>query len=86
MQRCKYPVKTMNITQSYTGTYSHSKNYNGSPRDYRSTITAALRVEVISMHHLIAVSSVFMELAARGLILYGSSLRHLYRRLALRIM
>ena len=24
----------MNITQSYTGTYSHSKNYNGSPRDY----------------------------------------------------
>ena len=34
MQRCKYPTKTMNITQSYTGTYSHSKNYNGSPRDY----------------------------------------------------
>ncbi len=34
MQRCKYPIKTMNITQSYTGTYSHSKNYNGSPRDY----------------------------------------------------
>ena len=34
MQRCKYPVKVMNITQSYTGTYSHSKNYNGSPRDY----------------------------------------------------
>ena len=34
MQRCKYPVKTMNITQSYTGTYSHSKNYNGRPRDY----------------------------------------------------
>ena len=29
MQRCKYPIKTMNITQSYTGTYSHSKNYNG---------------------------------------------------------
>ena len=21
MQRCKYPTKTMNITQSYTGTY-----------------------------------------------------------------
>ena len=34
MQRCKYPTKTMNIPQSYTGTYSHSKNYNGSPRDY----------------------------------------------------
>ena len=34
MQRCKYPIKTMNITQSYTGNYSHSKNYNGSPRDY----------------------------------------------------
>lgn len=24
----------MNITQSYKGSFSHSKNYNGSPRDY----------------------------------------------------
>ena len=29
-----YPVKNMKITQSYTGSYSHSKNYNGKPADY----------------------------------------------------
>ncbi|MFQ8601838.1 MAG: hypothetical protein ACLSAO_02000 [Anaerovoracaceae bacterium] len=29
-----YPTKVMNITQSYKGSYSHSKNYTGTPRDY----------------------------------------------------
>ena len=29
-----YPTKKMFISQSYTGSYSHSKNYNGNPRDY----------------------------------------------------
>ena len=33
-QISRYPAKVMNITQSYKGSYSHSKNYNGSPRDY----------------------------------------------------
>jgi len=29
-----YPCKTMNITQSYLGNYSHEPNRNGSPFDY----------------------------------------------------
>lgn len=29
-----YPVKNMKITQSYLGSYSHAKNYNGRPYDY----------------------------------------------------
>lgn len=29
-----YPTKKMFISQSYTGTYSHSKNYQGTPKDY----------------------------------------------------
>lgn len=29
-----YPTKVMNITQSYKGSYSHDKNYTGTPRDY----------------------------------------------------
>ena len=33
-QISRYPAKVMNITQSYKGSFSHSKNYNGSPRDY----------------------------------------------------
>lgn len=86
MQRCKYPTKTMNITQSYTGTYSHSKNYNGSPGTIPSTITPVLRAEVIFMRRLTAASSVFMELVQRARIPYGSSPRRLCRRPALRIM
>lgn len=29
-----YPVKTMNITQGYAGSYSHAPHINGSPADY----------------------------------------------------
>lgn len=29
-----YPCKTMNITQSYTGNYSHGPHNSGSPKDY----------------------------------------------------
>ena len=29
-----YPTKKMYISQSYTGTFSHSKYYNGTPKDY----------------------------------------------------
>lgn len=29
-----YPTKKMYISQSYTGTYSHQKNYKGTPKDY----------------------------------------------------
>ena len=29
-----YPTRNMKITQSYKGTYSHSRNYNGKPADY----------------------------------------------------
>ena len=32
--KCRYPSKVLSITQGYTGSYSHAKNYNGSPRDY----------------------------------------------------
>lgn len=34
MQYLKYPCKTMNITQSYLGNYSHAPNVNGNPKDY----------------------------------------------------
>ena len=33
-QISRYPTKVMSITQSYKGSFSHSKNYSGSPRDY----------------------------------------------------
>ena len=82
MQRCKYPIKTMNITQSYTGTYSHSKNYNGSPRDYPIDDNCG----TTGRSYLTAASSVFMELVQRARIPYGSSPRRLCRRPALRIM
>ena len=29
-----YPCKTMNITQGYSGSYSHSSHINGTPKDY----------------------------------------------------
>ena len=29
-----YPVKNMNISQSYTGSFSHSDNFNGNPNDF----------------------------------------------------
>ncbi len=34
MNYLTYPMKVLNITQSYTGTFSHSNNYLGSPNDY----------------------------------------------------
>lgn len=34
MNTLTYPCKTMNITQSYTGSYSHAPNVSGSPKDY----------------------------------------------------
>lgn len=34
MQYLKYPCKTMNITQSYLGKYSHAPNVSGNPKDY----------------------------------------------------
>jgi hypothetical protein len=34
MNYLTYPTKTMSITQSYTGTYSHKKHYEGTPQAF----------------------------------------------------